>query len=90
MAFDKSDYPKKFELFFGWVTLFSFLSSNFFDADFFRCRFFSPLIFFAADFFNPLRLSPMANLFLNIDPIPKSPSPFSDRVMGNFFQDICY
>ncbi len=28
----------------------------------------------------------MANLFLNIDPIPKSPSPFSDRVMGKFFK----
>ncbi len=53
---------KNSNFFFCWVS-FKF----FFAADFFRRRLFSPPIFFAADFFNPLRLLPMANLFLNLE-----------------------
>jgi hypothetical protein len=47
------------------------------------------LNFFAADFFNYLRLSQMVNLFVNINPIPKTHSPFSG-VMETFFQEIFY
>ncbi len=51
----------------------------FFAADFFRRRFFWPLATFAdGEFVFELRSN------------TKKPQSFSDRVMGNFFQDICY